>query len=391
MKACILAPYRVLPVKDGPARRVLELSRGLTEAGVSVVLLHAGKTKVTEDGLQVVGYPAFENLPLTKNFLWSRALDAYLASWNPILGHYLIRLIQRMDVDILQIEGPMSLITSGLFQTLYSRLPIVYDAHNVESIACRFSSRIPWLWPYVNFIEREVTKHSDTILCVSKLDKAIMCNLYSVSPSKVFVIPNGVRIFRDETDSYSRIRRKLGLATDAKIILFHGLLAWRPNFEAARTIIDSIALDFQTESHQTVFLIAGAHPPTELLNRARKRPNVRVLGYVPKIEEYINAADVCIAPMMSGSGTKLKILEYLAAGKPVIATRKAVEGMEIRDGVEALLLDDTGEEFTNAIKLALTKQLPEGLEDNAKAFARLFEWSNAGQRLNKIYESITSH
>jgi glycosyltransferase involved in cell wall biosynthesis len=387
MKACILAPYRVLPIVDGPTRRVAEISKGLSDAGVSVVLLHAGKTEFSDGGLQVVGFPALENLPVTRGFLWSRALDAYLSLWNPALCRALMRVVKKTKVDILQIEGPWGIFAAGLARALCGRLSIVYDAHNVESLASRFSSGAPWLWPYVALVEGEAARRSDAVLCVSESDKARMCGLYRVLPSKVFVVPNGVRIPRKGMDPRSRIRRRLGLETDTKIVFFHGLLSWRPNLEAVRAIVDSIAPDFEAEDQGTVFLVAGAHPPRGLMARASQRTNVRVLGYVPRVEEYIQAADVCIAPLKQGSGTRLKILEYFAAEKPVIATRKAVEGMGVRNGVEALVFDEVDEEFIDALRNSLN-QVPLELCKNAGVMARLHDWSMVAAKISEIYESL---
>ncbi len=366
----------------------MEISGGLADEGASVTLLHAGTSGLHRDNLQIVGFPALENLLLTKTFLWSRALDAYLALGNPALLNVLAHLIRKEKMNVVQIEGPWGIFAVELATAFRGRPLVVYDAHNVESLASRFSSGVRWMWPYVSFVEKEAVNRSDAVFCVSKLDKTRMCNLYGTQPSKIFIVPNAVRHSKYREASGSQIRKRLGLSVKTKIVFFHGSLRWRPNFEAAQTIIESISTHFEGDNREIVFLIAGSHPPKSLLNQVKQRTNVKVLGYVPDIEEYICAADVCIAPLKTGSGTKLKILEYLAAGKPVVATRKAVEGMDVRGGKEAIVLDAADGKFICAIEDALSVKGSDRLVDDTESLTKPPEWSTVATKIKGIYESL---
>jgi glycosyltransferase involved in cell wall biosynthesis len=366
----------------------MEMAISLTNVGVSVILLHAGTSKVLENGLQIFSFSALENSALTRGFLWSRALDAYLALGNSSLYHTLTRLIRKMNIDILQIEGPLSIFQAKLMHILNGKLKVVYDAHNVESLATRFSSSVPWMWPFVTLLEKEASKHSNAVFCVSELDKVRMCSSYFLPPSKIFIVPNGIYKSRFRLDSKERIKRRLGIHTDAKIVFFHGSLGWKPNLEAAQTIIESIAPRFRSGNQKLIFLIAGPYPSERLLAKAKQVSNVKVLGYVPNIEEYICAADLCIAPLNTGSGTKIKILEYFAAGKPVVATSKAIEGMNVRDGEEAWICKDTDEEFINTIRDVFSSHTRQKMGERAKEFAEFFEWSKIAPKIHKIYESL---
>ena len=91
--------------------------------------------------------------------------------------------------------------------------------------------------------------------------------------------------------------------------------------------------------------MVGSDPPTEILEGR----NVEVAGYVKDLDSVLGRAAVCIAPLKHGSGTRLKILTYLAAGKAVVATSKACEGLDVQDGVHLLIRDEAGE-FTSAIR-----------------------------------------
>jgi glycosyltransferase involved in cell wall biosynthesis len=360
----------------------------LCEAGVSVTLLHAGSSGLVKDNLRVAGFAALENSPLMSRFRWSSALDTYLSTMDPALYRSLMRVLKRAEIDILQIEGPWSIFHSEVVRAFTDRIPLIYDAHNVESMSIRYSSSVPWMWPYATLLEKKAVERSSAVFCVSESDKTRMCDLYGVASAKITVVPNGVRKSRYQVNSGEQIRKRHRLDTGSTIILFHGALGWRANVEAAEAIIESIAPKLEKENPEMLFFIAGHQPPQKLLRQAERSRNVRILGFVPDIEEYICAANVCIAPLKAGSGTRIKILEYFAAGKPVVATRKAVLGMGIQHGREALLTDNTDEEFIGAIRAAAGPELSKNLGLKARAFAEQFDWSIIAKKVAMVYESI---
>jgi glycosyltransferase involved in cell wall biosynthesis len=244
--------------------------------------------------------------------------------------------------------------------------------------------------PYATFVEKRAAEDSTSVFCVSEVDKKRMCELYHLQPGKVNVVPNGVCISRYRKDSAMQVKLRHSLDKESKIVLFHGALGWRPNAEAAQVIVDSIASEMDTEDSRAVFLIVGPQASRKLLKRAEHRHNVKILGVVDDITEYVCSADVCIAPMKTGSGTKLKILEYLAARKPVVATRKAVEGIGIQNGKQALLADTTGDEFVDLIKTAMTVETSKLLASSAGVFVQQFDWSIVVKKILRVYETIAA-
>ena len=224
------------------------MSVSLINRGVSVILLHAGASIVLSNGLQLYHFPALENSSLTRGFVWSRAFDAYCAFGNLLLYQKLIKLLKQMKIDILQIEGPLSISQAKLMSVLNDKLRVVYDAHNVESLATRFSSSVPWMWPFVTFLEREATKHANAIFCVSKLDQAKMSHIHFLPLSKTFIVPNGINTSRFQVDSKEHMKRRLGIKPDTKIVFFHGSLGWKPTLEAAYFISESLAPQCKREN-----------------------------------------------------------------------------------------------------------------------------------------------
>lgn len=161
-------------------------------------------------------------------------------------------------------------------------------------------------------------------LVTSDRDRAAILGELPQLADRVFVLPNCV----DATE-YDAIPPAPAGSTAA---VFVGGFNYVPNREAARVISGVLA----PAVPEARFLLVGAHPP-ELPDAPR---NVAVAGYVEDLRPVLGSAAVCIAPITQGSGTRLKILTYLAAGRAVVATRKACEGLAVTHGEHLLLHDD---------------------------------------------------
>ncbi|MFQ5790957.1 MAG: glycosyltransferase family 4 protein, partial [Acidobacteriota bacterium] len=133
--------------------------------------------------------------------------------------------------------------------------------------------------------------------------------------------------------------------TETNNVLFVGNYNFVPNREAAIYIAQTLAPSLPEAN----FLMVGADPPGEVL----QEENVSMTGYVRDLQSILETAAVCIAPLTHGSGTRLKILTYLAGGKAVVATTKASEGLDVRDDVHVLIRDDD-EGFVSAIRSLLS-------------------------------------
>ncbi len=110
-----------------------------------------------------------------------------------------------------------------------------------------------------------------------------------------------------------------------------------------------VSRDLAPSLPEAEFLLVGADPPPEALQGR----NVVATGYVESLHTILEETAVCIAPLTHGSGTRLKILTYLGAGKAVVATTKACEGLEVEDNVHLLIRDDA-EGFASAIRRILS-------------------------------------
>ena len=98
------------------------------------------------------------------------------------------------------------------------------------------------------------------------------------------------------------------------------------------------------------------------------------------------SSEICIGPIFRGGGTKLKLLEYAAAGRPVVATYKAIEGLNMVNGVNGLFHSEVNEAFLESIRSLLSdEKLSKEIGENNKKLSREFDWNSIGQKLFSKY------
>lgn len=157
-------------------------------------------------------------------------------------------------------------------------------------------------------------------------------------------------------------------------------------------VLPSLNEGFPTVIPEATFLIAGSNPPLSLVRKIEKTRNVRYLGYVENLEGWIKSSKVCIVPILRGGGTNLKILEYAAAGKPIVATHKAVEGLEMVNNVHGPFYKYVNEGFVSGIRRLLKcDELAEELGRNAKQLAKKYDWRAIGKKLYETYLDLMSY
>ncbi len=130
-------------------------------------------------------------------------------------------------------------------------------------------------------------------------------------------------------------------------ILFSGTMSYAPNADAARWFATEVLDRIRERRPEATLAIVGPDPSRRLRALGRKA-GVEVTGRVPDLRPRLAEAQVVVAPLLSGGGTKLKVIEAMAAGRPVVATSVGAAGIEASDG-EQLLLADGGEAFADAV------------------------------------------
>jgi glycosyltransferase involved in cell wall biosynthesis len=261
---------------------------------------------------------------------------------------------------------------ANLLRTYCDKL--VLDLHNIESRLARTHARAaPWpaSWASARFadfyerLEREWLPRYDVILVASEDDRR------RLSHPDVRVFPNAL----------PEIPRPA--VPEVNTIIFSGNLEYHPNVEAVRWCRSKIWPRVREQAPGVEWRLLGRNPDA-IAAFTEGDPRIRVIGPVADAVAHLAEAQVCIVPLLSGSGTRFKILEAWAAGRAVVSTTLGVEGLGAVDGVH-LLLADHAEDFAAAVlRLLNDRALRERLGAAGRArYEEQFTWPAAWRRLDQ--------
>ncbi|HKP12334.1 MAG TPA: glycosyltransferase [Blastocatellia bacterium] len=269
--------------------------------------------------------------------------------------------------------------------------PAVLFQHNVESMIWQRhyeTARQPLKralfhnqWQKMLRFERETCRQFDAVVAVSAADRDQMRDEFGLR--NVYDVPTGV-----DTEYF----RPLGGRTEPAELVFTGSMDWLPNEDGichfAETTLPLIA-----EAVPDVKLtVVGRNPTARLLALAEADPRITVTGRVEDVRPYIDRAAAYVVPLRIGGGTRLKIYEAMAMGKPVVSTTVGAEGLPLRDGTDLLLADEP-ETFARAVARTLADQsLARQLGERARALVcDRFGWQHAAESFVAICDSVVSN
>ncbi|MCK9247467.1 MAG: glycosyltransferase family 4 protein [Solirubrobacteraceae bacterium] len=194
--------------------------------------------------------------------------------------------------------------------------------------------------------------------------------LRRVSDRPSVVIPNGV-----DTD-----RLVASPLPDEPVALFTGTFGYPPNAEALAWLLRDIWPRVRYWKPDARLLVVGRDVPDEIATLAD--PSVTLAGWVPEMQPWFDRARVVLVPMLSGGGTRLKVLDGLASGRPLVSTTMGAMGVDVRQGNQVLLADDP-DAFADATVRALTDDALAGRLGHAgrRTAEDVYDWRAIGARL----------
>jgi glycosyltransferase involved in cell wall biosynthesis len=173
---------------------------------------------------------------------------------------------------------------------------------------------------------------------------------------------------------------------EAGHILHLGTMYWPPNIDAVQWFVEQVYPLVRAERSGVVFDVVGARPPRSLLDLNQAGQNINVTGYVADPLAYLQQAGVFVVPLRAGGGMRVKILEALAQGLPVVSTSLGCEGIAVEDG-RHLLIADTPADFARAVLRVLAdRTLADELGRQGRAFmVSQYDYRVACRPLDAIY------
>jgi glycosyltransferase involved in cell wall biosynthesis len=222
----------------------------------------------------------------------------------------------------------------------------------------------------------------DGVTVVSERERQEILHL-SHSPSCVEVIPNGVDISANQLPPGD---------PDPGSLIYSGSVTYFANLDAVRYFVEEIFPLVLQQSPQVKFYVTGKTKGVPLdslpINNSLK-DSVIFTGYLPDIRQKVASAWASVVPLRQGGGTRLKILESLAVGTPVIATSKGVEGLSIVAERDFLLADSPTEFAAQILRLLEDPALRSRLSEQGRNIVgQDYDWNQIGVRFNDFLERV---
>jgi len=253
----------------------------------------------------------------------------------------------------------------------WHKLPVIYDMQSSLPEQLRGHPVFGWsgIQRMLNFFERWMVRKADRIVCSAGLRKYVL----SIEPSadvREWIFPSERRPF--PTGEPDRLRKELGIDPGSGVVLYAG------NFEPYQGVerLLAAALDVVVELPGTVFVLVGDQTPSRLSRSKsatllRERGALRLVPRQPKskVNRFLAIADVLVSPRDDTGNVGIKIFEYMAAGKPIVATDTRAH-RAVLDETRAILVDLSPEAMGSAIvRLLRDRAAGKLLGDSARSYS----------------------
>jgi polysaccharide biosynthesis protein PslH len=272
------------------------------------------------------------------------------------------------------------------------RLPgdvkIIVDQHNnvYELLQRTYRRERAWVRKWYNWLESRLIRaaeierygRANAVLVTSERERVMLKRL--LPTSVIDVVPNGVDV---EYFGGACPQQEV-----ADRIVFTGTMDYYPNTDAVLYFGRQCWLRIHEQVPTATWQIVGKNPPPQV-QRLAALPGVTVTGSVVDVRPYLAQAEVAIAPVLIGGGTRLKILEAWAMSKAVVSTSIGCEGLEAETG-KHLLVADGAEGLVQAIvELLSSPQQRQALGAAGRALVEAeYSWERCGRRLLQVLERI---
>lgn len=381
-------PY---PPTNGSKLRAYHLLRGLASVHQVHLLTFAEPNEASVDAMgelqsfcrsvqAVTGNPAKAPARLTLAGLMSDTPRAYLQSFSPEMRALVERHAANAQVAM-ALQVPSSLYLRGLL------LPRLLDEIEVTSIVQqweRASGVAKWrrsltVKKLAGFVTR-LSQELDHLTVVSEPERQAVIRM-GCNPARVSVIPNGA----DPDD----LERPLS-QTPAPTLIYPGAPTYSPNLDAARWFAQEIWPIVRARRPEARFQVTGSTAGVDL-GDLPSTAGVEFTGFVPDVKSLITGSQACVVPLRFGGGTRLKVLEAMALGTPVVATTKAVEGLEVEHGMNVLIADTADRFAAEVLRLFDDPNLASRLRTAGRDLVRdRYAWPQLAAQLSDRLVEIAS-
>jgi glycosyltransferase involved in cell wall biosynthesis len=309
---------------------------------------------------------------------------AYLHAYNPEVQATLDEFVEKNTYDVLI----ASQIDMAMYAQKYKNIARIFEEVELTTIyqlvlradtpLRRFRNQLTW-WKYSNYVHR-LLQTFDGRTVVSDLEER---RTLSVAPDckNIVVVPNGVEPAESGDDQH--------LEYDPERLIYTGAVTYLANMDAVRYFIERVLPVIRRRKPGIKLWVTGKTAGVDL-GQLPHQENVLFTGYVEDIRPLIRSSLACIVPLRIGGGTRLKILEALSHGTPVISTSKGIEGLDLKRGRDVLVGDSPEEFAAEVFRLIEQPGLRQQLISHGREVVDRYGWEQIVQRYELYLDRVVS-
>ena len=378
--ATVVCPVLPWPPTGGAQKRTLRLLEAMERAGVTPHVLTPDATVEAGAALRARGW-SVEVAAAPPPSLSDRIRQHASRRPSPYLADVARRLRAPATAarSFVQIEHVMA----GYYFDAHPSAPVALSTHNVDSEMLETIARdrrpltVAWARDWnrsraTATTERRTARRADAVLCVSAHDAAHFARL----GARTVLAPNGVD---DEVFSIDEPR------PGREQVLFFGRLDYPPNDHGLRRFLDEVWPLVAAERPAARLRVVGAGLGGAASAALARSQRAEAVGMVPDILEELAGCSVVVVPIWQGGGTRLKVLEALGAGRPIVGTPLGVSGIGVEDGIDAYVAEGSRDFASATTRLLGDAPAARRLAANGRALAEGYRWSVTMAPASELY------
>lgn len=291
--------------------------------------------------------------------------------------------IKEIKPDLVQID----FLVMSQYINHIKNIPVIYTEHDMSNINFEQSFHDRDLSEKERFIEwgrlMKYTKKTlpkfNSVIVLTERDNKILNNF--LPQCKTVLIPTGV-----DVDYY---KPKSNKDNQENSLVYVGHYKHYPNLDAVYYFLGEIYPLILEKMNDVKVYIVGSGTPKELFKK--KSDRIVITGEVADVRDYLEKAGIFIAPIRLGGGIKGKVLEAMASGIPVVATKEASEGIKCNPGKDILVAEDEKDFALKTIELIRNMDYRNKIIANSRRLVEeIYDWKKITNRLNAFYSEIVN-
>jgi len=392
MRILFVSPRLCWPLLSGARLREYHLGRALGERAEVAYVSFAAPGVAVPAAADLPFFREIHVVPLQGRYSPLRIVRGLVGRWPIGVVNYtraamksaLAGILARRRFDLIHLEST-HLAAYVPFLQAATATPVVFDWHNIESeLFRRYSENVTSLprKVYAGITARRMAATENWLLHNSL--GHLVCSvrerqqLLALAPTaRVAVVENGV-----DADYFAAS----GVAPSRHRIVFVGSMDYHANIEAAAWFVRRVWPRVSAAFPNWTLTLVGSNPAQAVLD-LEETPQVEVSGTVDDVRPYYREAVAAIVPVLTGSGTRLKILEAMAAGVPVVSSSVGAEGLEVSPDKDILIADDADAWLPALRSLSSDPALARAIATSGREMVRSrYDWRSLGEGLYHTYE-----